>query len=277
MAMSGVGNGWQSGDPGGYGGGPVRRLLRFGQKIKGGDVPTVPDRYRGVEGPAGKLVGARIRPTTGEAWLRLRTSELTRPWSRTKRTIPLNGGQSPTPTLDVLELRGGMRVYCHEGYIGKLEGIATDARDGVVSDLLVRIRGDVRAAIDLPTSPLAALLDVAGRLLLLPPAWAVSTKHEDTDVPFGGGLLLQLDASPEQIEFAVRLRPDGEVAADIARILDENPAVSPYAGQIQVDVHDGDVTLRGSLPSARHRASAEQDVWHVPGVFALHNQITVGE
>lgn len=275
MAMSGVGSSWQFADSGANGGGPVRRVLRFGQKLKSGDAPSVPERYRGVEGPGGKLVGARIRPSTGETWLRLRSSELTKPWSRNLRTIPLNSTQSPTPTLDVLELRGGMRVYCHDGYVGKLEGIATDARTGLVTDLLVHIRGDVRAAIESATSPLANLLDVAGRRLLLPPAWATSTKHEESDVPFGGGLLLQLDATPEQIQFAVRLRPDGEVAADIARILDENPAVSPYAGQIQIEVDDGDVTLRGSLPSARHRASAEQDVWHVPGVFALHNQIVV--
>lgn len=255
----------------------MRRVLRFGQKIKGADVPSVPQRYRGVEGPGGKLIGARIRPSTGEAWLRLRSSELARPWSRSLRTIPLNSGQSPTPTLDVLELRGGMRVYCHDGYIGKLDGIVTDARTGVVSDLLVHIRGDVRAAIESPTSPLANLLDIAGQRVLLPPAWATSTKHEESDVPFGGGLLLQLDATPEQIQFAVRLRPDGDVAADISRILDENPAVSPYAGQIHIDVHDGDVTLRGNLPSARHRASAEQDAWHVPGVFALHNEIQVGD
>lgn len=273
--MSGVGSGWQFEDSSGYGGGPIRRVLRFGQKIKGSDVPSVPERYRGVEGPGGKLVGARIRPSTGEAWLRLRSSELTRPWSRNLRTIPLNASQSPTPTLDVLELRGGMRVYCHYGYVGKLEGIATDARTGVVTDLLVHVRNDVRAAIESLTSPMANLLDVSGRRVLLPPAWATSTKHEESDVPFGGGLLLQLDATPEQIQFAVRLRPDGEVAADIARILDENPAVSPYAGQVQIDVHDGDVTLRGSLPSARHRASAEQDAWHVPGVFALHNQIAI--
>jgi hypothetical protein len=277
VAMSGASNSWQFGDQNAGGGGlPLRRVLRFGQKIKGDDVPTAPQRYRGVDGPSGKLVGARLRPSNGEAWLRLRTSDLVRPWNRNLRTIPLNSGQSPTPTLDVLELRGGMRVYCHDGYIGKLEGVATDARLGVVSDLLVHIRGDVRAAIESPTSPLATLLDVAGRRLLLPPAWANSTKHEESDVPFGGGLLLQLDATPEQIQFAMRLRPDGEVAADIGRILGENPAVAPYVGQVHVEVHDGDVTLSGSLPSVRHRASAEQDVWHIPGVFALRNEILVG-
>lgn len=275
--MSGVGSGWQFGDSSGSDGGPIRRVLRFGHKVKGGDTPSVPERYRGVEGPSGKLIGVRIRPSTGETWLRLRTSELTRPWSRTLRTIPLNSSQSPTPSLDALELRGGMRVYCHEGYVGKLEGVASDATAGVVTDLLVHIRGDVLAAIDSPTSPLANLLDVAGQRLLLPPAWATSTKHEESDVPFGGGLLLQLDATAEQIRFAVRLRPDGDVGAEIARILDENPAVSPYTGRVQIEVHDGDVTLRGSLPSARHRASAEQDVWHVPGVFALHNLIAIGD
>ncbi|HEV2404264.1 MAG TPA: hypothetical protein VGR88_02360, partial [Ktedonobacterales bacterium] len=61
--MSGAGNSWQFGDQNAGGGGlPLRRVLRFGQKIRGDDVPTAPQRYRGVDGPSGKLVGARLRP-----------------------------------------------------------------------------------------------------------------------------------------------------------------------------------------------------------------------
>ncbi|MDE3231196.1 MAG: BON domain-containing protein, partial [Chloroflexota bacterium] len=36
------------------------------------------------------------------------------------------------------------------------------------------------------------------------------------------------------------------------------------------------VTLLGTLPSPRHRASAEQDVWHLAGVLAVRNEITIG-
>jgi len=39
-------------------------------------------------------------------------------------------------------------------------------------------------------------------------------------------------------------------------------------------VHDGIVRLRGEVPTARHKASIEQDVWHVPGVNGVRNELT---
>ena len=59
------------------------------------------------------------------------------------------------------------------------------------------------------------------------------------------------------------------------RVLEVNPALVPYTGRLRVDVRDGDVALRGTLPSVRHRAAAEQDVWHVLGVFSVRNDIVV--
>ncbi len=73
------------------------------------------------------------------------------------------------------------------------------------------------------------------------------------------------------------MRGDGDVTTNIWNILDANPALAPYTGRLRVHVTDGDVTLLGTLPSIRHRASAEQEVWHVPGVFSVHNEITVAE
>lgn len=254
----------------------MRRVLRFGQKITGDDVPTVPARYRGLEGPAGRLVSAKLRPATGEAWLRIRPNDMRRPWSRVTRMIPLNETQSPTPTLDALELRDGTRVVCHDGYIGRLEGIATLASTGLASDLLVHIRGDILAVVQLPTSPMMNLLNVAGQRLLLPPSWAVSVKEEESSMPFGGSTyVLHIDASAEQIAVCQQLRPDGDVAGDIWKIFEANPALAPYLGDMRIHVRDGDVTLLGAVPSPRHRASAEQDAWHVPGVFSLRNELVV--
>lgn len=252
----------------------VRRVLRFGGKIRGDDVPSVPARYRGVSGPSGKLRDMRLRSQTGEGWIRLRAASGLLGLKREARVFPLSDGQPPTPTPDTLTLRGGMRVVCHDGDVGALRGIAIDSDTGAVINLLVRVRGDIVASVDYITSPMAALLRVAGRELLVPPAW-VSAVKADADRLFGDEQTLHLDASAEQIAACAQLRTDNDVTGDILRILDANPAIAPYLARLRVSVHDGSVVVRGTLPSARHRASAEQDIWHVPGVFDLHNEIQI--
>ena len=256
----------------------VRRVLRLGEKIRGEDVPSVPSRFRGVSGPSGKLVGVRLRPATGEVWLRIerRPPGSHAPWKHEVWTVALNGTQAPAPTPDAVELVGDMRVYCHDGYIGRLEGITIEAQPGVAIELLVHVRGDVLADVDLPTSRLAPLLRVAGQHLLLAPSAATATKPEPHPLPFSGpSLALHLDASVEQVAAGSVLRNDADVAADVLAILSANPAAAPYTPGIHVRVRDGDVVLEGSVPSPRHKASIEQDVWHVPGVFALHNELHV--
>lgn len=256
--------------------GTTRQIYRFGQRIRGENFPSVPERYRGGPGgPSGRIVAALFRPTSGEVWLTIRPSDA--PWQRQVRTIPLNGDQPPTPTPDSVELHGGIRVYCHDGYVGRLEGVALDTRAGLVQQVLVRIRGNVLADVENPSDPLFTLVDVGGQDLLLPPAWVVSATHESSGFPRGSGSTrLTLDASAEQVASGLWLRSDGALAAAIWSIWEDNPAIAPYLGQLKVSVHDGDVTLRGTLPSPRHRASAEQDMWHIPGVFAVHNDMTIG-
>ncbi|HLY30687.1 MAG TPA: BON domain-containing protein, partial [Ktedonobacterales bacterium] len=234
-------------------------------------------RYRGdPERPMGRLLGARVRPASSELWLRLRPDESLRPWGRTVRTIPLNSTQSPTPTPDTIDLRGGMRVRCHEGYIGRLEGLALDLSAGLALDLLVRIRSDPLAEVSMPSDPFFKLVDVQGQRVLLSPSWAVSTTPTGGVHLRGGGLTLLLNASIEQVASGTLVRRDDDLTGAIWQILDANPALAPYIAQLRVVVHDGDVTLLGTLPSPRHRASAEQEAWHIPGVFTLHNEITIG-
>ncbi len=277
MAIRGTGAGaFDSGDMNGENG-ATRQVFRFGQKLRGENVPSVPARYRGGPGgPTGRVVAALLRPTLGEVWLRIRSSDA--PWQRQTRTIPLNADQPPTPTPESVELRGGIRVYCHDGYVGRLEGIALDTHAGLAQQIVVRIRNNVLADVDNPSDPLFTLVEVGGQQVMLPPAWVVSVTHESSGFPFGGGSTrLMVDASAEQVASGLLLRSDGALTAAIWDILNINPAIAPYTPQVQVLVHDGDVTLRGTLPSPRHRASAEQDVWHVPGVLAVHNEITVTE
>jgi hypothetical protein len=277
VAIRGPGEGaWRSGDLDSEDG-TTRQIFRFGQKIRGENVPSIPARYRGGPGgPIGRVVAALLRPSSGEIWLRIRPSDA--PWQRQVRTIPLNADQPSTPTPESVELRGGIRVYCHDGFAGRLEGFALDTRAGLAQQIVVRIRSNALADVDDPSDPLFKLVEVSGQQLLLSPAWVVSATHESSGFPFGSGSTrLKLDASAEQVASGLLLRSDGELTAAIWNILDDNPAIAPSAGQLRVQVHDGDVTLRGLLPTPRHRASAEQDVWHVPGVFAVHNEIAIGE
>lgn len=254
---------------------PARRMLRFGQRITGADLPTAPQRARGVDGGAmGRLRGARLRARGQEVWLRLSAGEL----SRELRTVPATSAQAPAPTPDSLELRGGMRVRCHEGYIGRLAGLVINTGDGLVTDLIIRIRNDALADVEQASDPMFKLAPIQGQQALISPVWAVSVTRGAGGLPFRGpDLTLELDATVEQIASASLLRRDGELAGAIWQILGENPAIAPYLGRLKIQVREGDVTLLGALPSVRHRASAEQDVWHAPGVFAVHNEITVGE
>jgi hypothetical protein len=157
-----------------------------------------------------------------------------------------------------------------------MEGVTIDPHAGVATEILVHIRGDVVAAVDSPTSPFARLLSLSGQHVLLAPAWATTTKPETALLPLlRPQPALHLDARVEQVAAGSILRRDADVVADIWRILVANPAIAPYTAGMQLDVHDGDVTIAGRVPSARHRASIEQDIWHVPGIFALHDELRI--
>lgn len=254
---------------------PARRIIRFGQRLSGDLLPTIPQRARGVDDSAmGRLRGVRLRARGREAWLRLRASDL----SREVRTIPVNTTQAPAPTPDALELRGGMRVECHEGYVGRLDGLVIETREGVVSDLIVRVRSDALADVELSSDPMFKLVNVQGQEALISPTWAVTVAQSSSVLPFmAPDLTLRLDATVEQIASAALLRTDGQLTAAVWQILSENPALAPSLGRLRVQVRDGEVTLLGALPSPRHRASAEQDIWHLPGVIAVRNETTLSE
>jgi hypothetical protein len=248
-------------------------VLRLGERVDLSDIETIPARHRGsMGGPRGILVSARLRARTSDVWCRLRS---TRPFARALRTIPLDATQPPTPTPDVLDLRRHARVDCTGGVVGQLEGLVIDTHTGRVTELLVRVRGDVAADVARPNDPLAPLVSVAGQRLLVPPVWASRADASKAALPFmPAAHRVTLQATAAQIAHGVVLRDDAALEADVWRILAVNPAVEPGLGRVRVVVREGVVTLLGALPSARHRLSAEQDVWHVPGVLGVHNEIT---
>lgn len=254
---------------------PALSILRLGARVRAADLPsTIPSRYLGgVGGPNGILAGARLRARVGDIWLRLRPPRL---WSRSVRTIPMNSAQPPTPTPDAVELRRGMRIDCRGGYVGRLQGLVMDTQRGVATELLVRVRGDVEADIQRPTDPLVSLLGLRGQRVLVPPSWVTKADRVAGAWPFlPAASRLILDATAAQVASSLVLRDDAELTANVWIILAANPAIEPFTQHLRVAVSDGAVTLLGSVPTSRHRLSAEQDVWHVSGVLAVHNELIV--
>jgi len=261
--------------------GPQRRVLRFGHQVRGDDIASISSRLRtgtaSIASPSGRLESVALLPAPGQAWLRLsRGGRL--PWQkRSLQVVPLGPTQPAQPPHDAVELRGGMRVRCHDGYVGKLEGLTVDAASGHVLDLLVRVRGDVLAEVETPVSPFAKLVPLTGQVVTVPPAWLSRVAIDKGAGPLSSDEpVAHLDASPEQIASGMLIRSDGDITADIWRLLEENPAIAPYFERIAIDVRDGSVTLRGTVPSPRHKLTVEQDVWHVPGVFSVTNNLRVG-
>src|SRR5262249_32306145 len=138
-------------------GAPLRHVLRFGQRMTRDDLPfALQAEGSGVDGGIGTLVGALLTKDASDVWLRLGAGGL----SRTRRygTIHVYGAGPVGPPPDVGSLHGALRVRCHEGYIGKLEGLALELRSGEAQGLLLRVRSDVLAAITKASDPYYQLL-----------------------------------------------------------------------------------------------------------------------
>lgn len=72
-----------------------------------------------------------------------------------------------------------------------------------------------------------------------------------------------------------RRRPDREVEQDVKDALFYDTWVD--ADAITVEVRDGVVTLRGSLPSFDEIRYANDDAWDVDGVLGVHSELEVRE
>ena len=76
-------------------------------------------------------------------------------------------------------------------------------------------------------------------------------------------------------DIEVRLRHprgDAEIAADAARELGRRPTLP---GSVQAAVHDGHVTLTGTVVTLFQKAVAEKAIAHIPGVKEVVNRIDI--
>jgi hypothetical protein len=254
-------------------GAPIRRLLQFGRRITSDDLPLPPHAGNGgLSAVSGTLVGAWLSENARNVWLRLGAGGLFR--AEKYQIIHVYGDGPAEPPAEALWLHGDLRVRCHEGFIGKLEGLALELRSGEALGLLVHVRSDVLAAITSASDPYQQLLPLANQRIRLPPSWIRSVSRAKAMLPFlPDEETLRLDASVEQVASATVVRDDADLEADITRILEQNAALAPLLAHITIQVRDGVVLLRGAVPTARHKASIEQDVWHVAGVNEVRNEL----
>lgn len=255
-------------------GAPLRLVLRFGRKLTRADLPfALITDGGGIDSALGTLVSAQLTKDASDVWLRLGSGGFLR--SEKYQVIHVFGAGPEEPSADGILLHGDLRARCHEGYIGKIEGLALDARTGEPLGLLLHVRSDVLSAVTKASDPWRSLLALAGQRILLPPSWMRSVSRTKARLPFlPDEESLHLDASVEQVASATVVRSDLDLEADILRILEDNVALAPLLARIDIQVHDGVVRLQGETPTARHKASIEQDVWHVPGVNGVRNELT---
>jgi len=249
-------------------------VLRFGQRMTRDDLPfALQAGGSGVEGAIGTLIGAQLTKDASDVWLRLGVGGLLRPTKY--QTIHVYGSGPDEASPDGFMLHDDLRARCHEGYVGKVEGLALDLHNGEALGILLHVRSDVLAAISRAADPFYQLLPLAGQRILVPPAWMRSVSRAKAALPFlPDEETLQLDASVEQVASATVVRADADLEADIIQILEENPAAAPLLARISIHVRHGVVLLQGEAPTPRHIASIEQDVWHIPGVNGVRNEMT---
>jgi hypothetical protein len=253
-------------------------VLRLGSSARLAGIASIAERWRARASQlSGRLGAVIVQPGTGTGWCRLSQGLSGQIWPPSlkrieMRTIPLNAQQPPTPESPYVELTPGQPVACHEGTVGRLEGVVVETTQGIVSSLLVRVPARLNDQIGGPEDPLAALLHVAGSRVMVPPAWAVMPEsHNGSSIAHAH--VLHLNATASQVAHSLVLREDADLVQEVYGILSRSPALRVYISEIRVTVSDGLVTLVGPALSPRLRASVEQDVWHIPGVLDVRNEL----
>jgi osmotically-inducible protein OsmY len=180
----------------------------------------------------------------------------------------------------VVTLTGQVSTYAErwkaERAVERVAGVR-----GVANELEVRLAGEhsdteiARAAVD------AFKWDTAV------PADRIKVSVDDGWVTLTGDV--RWDFQRRAAERAVRTLPG---VKGIMNLVNINPEVKPHhvkelieatfrreavldAGNIEVQVDGGEVTLRGTVRSWLERHEAEKAAWSAPGVTAVHNLITV--
>ena len=250
----------------------ARILLQLGKSFNGARVAGIPALYRNkAEGVKGQIKRLWLMPQGGQVTISLsiRKSLL----GKSEELIPLSEGApaSPAALQSAIELHARMPVFCTDEHqqaryrVGHFEGLTIAARTGLANGLVVQVRAHPEADFTRPTDPQAALVSVAGRRLVLSPAWVKAVKQGE----------LFLSVFPAQVASGVEYLDDLQVRERLWTMLGENPALQPYLSLLRIDVRDGVVYLGGRLPMLRLRNSAKQDIWHVPGVVAIEDNVRI--
>ena len=251
----------------------ARMLLQPGKPFKSEQISGMPASYRErLSRGNTEIRRLWLWPKTAQvmASMRVRRNLL----SVKEEMVPFSTGVPLSPTSDesAVELRAKMAVFCMDEHgkraryrVGQFEGLTIAARTGLANGVIVRVRAHPEAEVARPTDPLAPLVAVAGHRLVASPAWVMTAERE--------GLVLSV--FPAQMASSVEFLDDWQVRERLWAILHENPALQPYLSWLRIDVQDGVVYLRGRLPMARLRNSAKQDIWHVPGVVAIEDELRV--
>jgi hypothetical protein len=250
----------------------ARVLLQPGKAFNAGSVLGMPATYRD------RLSGAH--PEITHLWLWPQSAQVTATvryqrnlFSKKEECAPFSVDAPLEPAkAGGVELRPKATVFCIDEHrqevryrLGQLEGLTVAARTGLANGLVVRVRAHPEADVTGPTDPQAPLVAVAGRRLVLSPAWVRSVERE--------GLVLSV--FPAQAASSVEFLNDLQVRERIWTILGENPALQPYLTWLNIEVKDGVAYLSGRLPEPRLRNSAKQDIWHVPGVVGIEDALRV--
>ncbi len=251
----------------------ARVLLQPGKALHAGQISGMPTPYRDrLSGIHAEITHLWLWPQSAQVTAAVRYHKNI--LSKKEEIIPFSAGapREPAKAVGGIELRAKMSVFCSDEHrqgvryrVGHCEGLTVAARTGLANGLVVRVRAHPEAEVERPTDPLAPLVAVAGRRLVVPPAWAVVSED--------GGLVLK--AFPAQIASSVEFLDDWQVRERIWAILNENPALQPYLSWLRIEVKDGVAYLSGRLPMARLRNSAKQDIWHVPGVVGIEDALRV--
>ncbi len=251
----------------------ARVFLQPGKLLDSERIPAIPANYRERVGSNAEVEHLWLWPQPAQVTLGLKIR--TGLFSRREELVPLSAGAplSPKAAGGAVELLTKMPVFCSDEHqqkkryrVGHLEGMTVAARTGLANGLVVRVRSHPEEEVQHPNDPLAQLIDVAGRRLVLPPNWVLAE---------GGQAALVLSGFPAQVASSVEYLDDIQVRERLWAILNENPALQPYLGRLKAEVQDGVVYLSGQLPMSRLRNSAKQDIWHVPGVVAIEDTLRI--
>ena len=68
-------------------------------------------------------------------------------------------------------------------------------------------------------------------------------------------------------------RDDGDIERDVRQTMAWDTHID--AGRIHVNVHDGTVTLKGTVSSPVEKRSAGDDAWDTPGVRDVRNELAI--